>query len=57
MAMILSDVETYVDEALLGFITGVMPIEQVFIVPERVMELNIEEVLSIYQATWNEYNS
>lgn len=56
VAMILSDIETYVDEALLGYITGAIPIEQVSVVPERVKELNIGEALTIYQTAWDEYN-
>jgi putative aldouronate transport system substrate-binding protein len=53
----MADIETYVDEMVMKFITGREPIENWDTYVAKVKEMGIENVIGIYQEALDAWNS
>lgn len=56
-AMILTDVETLIDEYLLGFITGSINLDKYEEFRQNIIDLDIQTVIDIYQRYYDEYTA
>jgi len=56
-AMILTDIETLIDEYLLGFITGSISLDKYEEFRQNIIDLDIQTVIDIYQRYYDEYTA
>lgn len=57
ISSILTDIETYVAEATLAFLTGQRPLDQFNAFVEQVESMNIARVIEVYQAAYDRFQS